>query len=308
NVPIGIGAALAALRILLAEQDARRGPHGHFDVAGAVSVTAGLVVLTYGIVGSEEYGWASARTLGLLGGGAVLLAAFTYIESRLAEAPLMPLRIFASRALTGANVVILFMGSAAFAMWYFVSLYLQEVLGFSPIEAGLAFLPMTLAVVVSSQLASRAVSRFGPGPVLVGGMSSIALGMLLFSGVSANGSWAADVLVPSLFASAGIGFSFVPVTIAATAGVSGPEQGLASGLVNTSRQVGGSLGLALLATIATQRSADLAGSLSRGAALTEGFDRAFLVGSAFAMAGAVAAAVLLLRRPGPQAAALAPAG
>ncbi len=297
NVPIGIGAAVAAMRFLLAEQDSRRGAKRGFDLAGAITVTAGLVVLTYGIVGSEQAGWVSLQTLGLIGVGAVLLAVFTFIEGRLAQTPLVPLRIFASRALTGANIVILFMGSAAFAMWYFVSLYLQEVLGFSPIEAGLAFLPMTLAVVASSQLASRWVSRFGPGPVLVGGMSSIAVGMLLFSGVSADGSWAGDVLVPSLFASAGIGFSFVPVTIAATAGVSGPEQGLASGLVNTSRQVGGSLGLALLATIATQRTADLTGSLSRGAALTQGFDRAFLVGGLFAVAGALAAAVLLLRRP-----------
>jgi EmrB/QacA subfamily drug resistance transporter len=306
NVPIAIGAAVAALRILQAQLDRDRGGDRGFDITGAVTVTAGLVILTYGIVGSEQHGWGSARTLALMAVGVALLALFLLVEGRLARAPLMPLRIFASRALTGANVVILFMGSAAFAMWYFVSLYLQEVLGFSPIEAGLAFLPMTIAIVISSQLASRFVSRFGPGPVLVGGMASIAIGMLLFSRVSADGTWAVDVLVPSLFASAGIGFSFVPVTIAATAGVTAPEQGLASGIVNTSRQVGGSLGLALLATIATQRSADLAGSVGRAAALTEGFDRAFLVGGAFALVGAVAAAVLLVRRPASPV--LAPAG
>lgn len=306
NVPIAIGAAVAALRILHAQLDRERGGDRAFDIMGAITVTAGLVILTYGIVGSEQHGWGSLRTLALMAAGVALLSLFVLVEGRLARAPLMPLRIFASRALTGANVVILFMGAAAFAMWYFVSLYLQEVLGFTPIEAGLAFLPMTIAIVICSQLASRFVSRFGPGPVLLGGMASIAVGMLLFSRVSADGSWAVDVLVPSLFASAGIGFSFVPVTIAATAGVTGPEQGLASGIVNTSRQVGGSLGLALLATIATQRSAEMAGSVGRAAALTEGFDRAFLVGGAFALLGAVAAAALLVRRPASPV--LAPAG
>ena len=294
NVPIGLGAAFAATRVLLAGREERTARH--FDVAGAITVTAGLVVLTYGIVSSEEHGWGSPRTLGLIGAGAVLLAGFTLVEGRLAKAPLVPLRIFGSRQLTGANVVVCLMGSAAFAMWYFVSLYLQEVLGFSPIQTGLAFLPMTLAIVACSQIASRLTSRIGAGRVLTVGMGSIALGMLLFSRVRVDGTYTVDVLVPSLLAAAGIGFSFVPVTIAATAGVAGPEAGLASGLVNTSRQVGGSLGLALLATFATQRSADVAGTLSRAAALTEGFQRAFLVGGILAIVGAFAAAGLLSRR------------
>ena len=256
NVPIGLGAALVAGRVLVPGRGERT--TRHFDLAGAVTVTLGLVVLTYGIVGSEQHGWGSARTLTLLAVGVALLAGFTFIEGRLAAAPLVPLRIFASRQLTGANVV------------------------------------------VCSQIASRLVGRIGAGRVLTVGMASIGAGMLLFAQVRVDGTYPVDVLVPSLLASAGIGFSFVPVTIAATAGVAGPEAGLASGLVNTSRQVGGSLGLALLATLATQRSADLAGTLDRAAALTEGFDRAFAFGGILALVGAAAAAGLLSRQPAVQ--------
>ena len=295
NVPIGLCAALVAGRVLLPGSSGRTGRG--FDVAGAVTVTVGLVVLTYGIVSSEQYGWGSGRTLALLAAGAALLGCFTLIEGRVASAPLVPLRIFGSRQLSGANVVVFLMGAAAFAMWYFLSLYLQEVLGFSPIKAGLSFLPMTLAIVVCSQVASRLTGRIGAGRVLTVGMVLIAAGMLLFAQVRVDGTYLVDVLAPSLLAAAGLGLAFVPVTIAATAGVRGPEAGLASGLVNTSRQVGGSLGLALLATLATQRSADLAGSLDRAAALTQGFHRAFLVGGVFALAGAAAAALLLSRQP-----------
>jgi EmrB/QacA subfamily drug resistance transporter len=295
NLPIALGAALVAGRVLTAGRADAAGARRRFDLAGALTVTAGLVVFTYGIVGSAQHGWGSARTLGLLAVGVALLAVFTAIEGRVASRPLVPLRIFGSRQLTGANIVVLFMGSAAFAMWYFMSLYVQEVLGFSPIQAGLSFLPMTLLIVGGSQVAGRLTSRLGAGRVLSAGMLLIGAGMLLFTQASPDGSYLGDVLLPSLLAAGGIGFSFVPVTIAATGGVAGPEAGLASGLVNTSRQVGGSVGLALLATLATQRTADLAGSVSRATALTEGFDRAFLVGGVFAVVGAVAAGLLLVR-------------
>jgi predicted MFS family arabinose efflux permease len=179
-------------------------------------------------------------------------------------------------------------------MWYFVSLYLQQVLGFDPIEAGLSFLPMTAAIVVCSQVASRLTSRVGPGPVLTIGMTSIALGMLWFTQISPHGTWAGDVLLPSLLCAGGIGFSFVPVTIAATAGVAGGEAGLASGLINTSRQIGGSLGLALLATVATQRTAHVA-EAGPAIALTDGFQRAFAVGAGIAAAGAIVCLAVLVR-------------
>jgi EmrB/QacA subfamily drug resistance transporter len=291
NVPIGIVGAIAALQVV--PRMARdRGQRRSFDVAGALTVTAGLVVLTYAIVGTEEHGWGSARTLLVAGLGLLLLAVFLVIETRVADRPLVPMRIFASRALSGANVVVLCMGGASFAMWYFVSLYLQQVLGFSPIEAGLAFLPMTGSIVVCSQIASRLTNRLGPGPVLAGGMALIGSGMLLFTAISADGSYLADVLVPSVLCAAGIGFSFVPVTIAATTGVAGPEAGLASGLVNTSRQIGGSLGLALLATIATQRTADAGTGI---VALNEGFQDAFAVGAGIAGIGVLLCALLLVR-------------
>ena len=298
NVPIGLGAALVAMRVLAAGRGKR--PAGHFDLAGAITVTAGLVVLTYAIVGSEQHGWGSVRTLGLLAVGAALLAGFALVEARLAAEPLVPLRIFGSRQLTGANLVVFLMGSAAFAMWYFVSLYLQQVLRFSPIEAGLSFLPMTLTIVACSQIASRLTGRIGAGRVLTVGMSSIGAGMLLFAQVRVEGTYIVDVLAPSLLTAMGLGFSFVPVTIAATSGVAGAEAGLASGLVNTSRQVGGSLGLALLATFATHRSADLAGTLDPVGALTEGFQRAFVLGGILALLGAAAAAGLLARQPAAQ--------
>jgi hypothetical protein len=180
-------------------------------------------------------------------------------------------------------------------MWYFMSLYMQEVKGFDPIEAGVAFLPMTVALIITSQIASRLTGRVGAGVVLTTGMVLLALGMLGLSRVSADGSYAVHVLGPSIVTAAGLGCAFVSVTIAATTGIRGPEAGLASGLVNTFRQVGGSIGLALLATIATQHTADVAGTVSREVALTQGYQRAFLVGAGFAAIGAVISATTLAR-------------
>ena len=295
NVPIGVFAALAALRVV---RSGRRdvGAARDFDLVGALTVTLGLVIVTYGIVESESYGWGSARTLLTLVAGGLLLALFVLVEGRLAHRPLVPLRIFASRLLSGANVVVFCLGGSVFAMWYFVSLYLQQVLGYSPIEAGLAFLPMPLTIAACTQAATRLTGRVGAGPVLAAGMGTIALGMLLFTRVPPDGGYLSDVLAPALLCAAGIGFSFVPVTIAATAGVRRTEAGLASGLVNTSRQMGGSIGLALLATVATQRADALAGDASHAEALTEGFHRAFALGSGIALAGALVSA-LVLRAP-----------
>jgi len=298
NVPIGLLGAMAALHVVRSARPVA-GATRQFDLAGALSVTLGLVVLTYGIVESGAHGWGSARTLLTLAGGAALLVLFLVVEGRLAARPLVPLRIFASRALSAANVVVFCLGGSVFAMWYFVSLYLQQVLGYSPIEAGLAFLPMPLTIAACTQPATRLTGRHGAGPVLAGGMALIAAGMGLFATIAVDGGYASDVLAPALLCSAGIGFSFVPVTIAATAGVHRAEAGLASGLVNTSRQMGGSIGLALLATVATQHSAALAGDLSRAEALTEGFQRAFALGAAFALAGTLVSA-LALRGPAPR--------
>jgi predicted MFS family arabinose efflux permease len=304
NVPIGIGAALLAPR-LVEEGRNPRAPSS-FDLAGALTVTLGNVALVYGIVGTEEHGWGSAQTLVPMLAGLALLALFLVVEGRLASAPLMPLRIFASRTLTGANIVVFLLGASMFGMWFFVSLYLQQVLGYSPIEAGLAFLPMTIAIIAGSVLASRLVTRFGPKELLVLGMTLQALGLLLFAGVSVGGSYTADVLLASLVTAIGLGLSFVPVTIAAVAGVAQTEAGLASGIVNTSRQMGGALGLAILATVAsTLARNEVADGTRPLQALTHGFDQAFVVGAAFAGAGALVALLVLPRvrpprRPEPE--------
>jgi EmrB/QacA subfamily drug resistance transporter len=287
NLPIGLLAAAAAWRVIA--ESRREGATRHFDLAGAVSVTAGLTVLVYGIVRTEVNGWGSTTTVVTLAIGLALLAVFVVIEAWVAKAPLMPLRIFRSLPLSAANLVVFALGSAVFAMWYFVTLYLQNVLGYTPLEAGFAFLPMTLLIVVFSRLAGPLVSRRGPWGLLATGMTMIAAGMLLFTGIDADGTYLGDVLLPSILCAGGIGFSFVPVTIAATTGVDQSESGLASGLVNTSRQMGGSLGLAILATVATARTQDLAATSSQAEALTAGFDRAFALGAAFALAGALAA-------------------
>jgi Na+/melibiose symporter-like transporter len=294
NLPIGVAGVIAALRGVPAAARAR-GATDDFDIAGALAVTAGLVVLTYGIVGSEEHGWGSTRTLLTLLAGTVLLVAFLVVEQRLARRPLMPLRIFASRALSTANVVVFCLGAAAFAMWYFVTLYLQDVLGYSPIEAGVATLPMPVTIAACTQAATRLTGRLGAGPVLAGGMALIGAGMLLFARVPVDGHFTSDVLAPAVVTAAGIGFSFVPVTIAATGGVEREDAGLASGIVNTSRQMGGSVGLALLATVATQHTAAVVSDVGRAQALTEGFHRAFALGAAFAIAGALVSALVLAR-------------
>jgi MFS family permease len=213
----------------------------------------------------------------------------------------MPLRIYKSRTLSAANVVMLLLGGSSFGMWFFVSLYLQQVLGYSPIRAGLAFLPMTLCIVVGSTLASRWVARIGAKPLLVVGMSSLVLGLLWFAQISAHGNYLNDMLGASLLVAVGIGLSMVPSTISAVAGVAPAEAGLASGLVNTARLFGGALGLAILAAIATGRTDhDLSHGISGGAhaALTNGFQLAFVVAAAFALIGGVVALVGIPRMPG----------
>ncbi len=297
NVPIAVGAALAARRVIdpSADEVTERADR-HYDALGALTVTAGLVLLTFAIVRTDVNGWGSVVTLGTMAGGFALLGSFVAIEARFSRWPLVPLNIFSTRSVTAANVVVFFMGSAVFAMWYFVSRYLQQVLHYSAIEAGLAFLPMTAGIAIASTMAGRLSGRIGPGRVLSGGMTLIALGLLGFSFVSADGSFLSDILVPGVVTAFGLGFSFVPVTIAATAGVERSRAGLASGLVNTSRQFGGSVGLAVLATIASS-----AATGNSPAGLTHGFRVAFLVGAILALVGALTSAGALsgIRRPVP---------
>jgi EmrB/QacA subfamily drug resistance transporter len=289
NIPIALGAAAVA-RVAVSERS-RAGEGAAFDLAGALSVTAGLVALVWGIVAAGLHGWGSLQALGPIALGLVLLAGFLVIEGRLAASPLVPLRVFSDRLLRIANLAVLVFSAALFPMWYFLSLYLQEVLRFPPIGTGLAFLPMALTIMASAGYAGRLVHRFGPGPVLGSGLALMACGMALFARIAVNGGYLSDVVVPSLLVATGIGFSVVPSTIAATATAEPRNAGLASGLVNTSRQIGGALGLAILTALAAGYTHHLVNAEFRApvVALTDGFRLAFLIGAGLAACGAAIA-------------------
>ncbi len=296
NVPIGIAAAALAPRIL-AESRAEDGTTS-FDLPGAVTVTAGLALLVYAVVDAVNVGWGSTATVLRLAGAALLIAAFLVIETRQSQ-PLMPFSIFRLRTLRGANIVGLLIGMSLFSMFFFISLYLQNVMHYSPIKTGISYLPLAVGIILSAGVAAQLVNRFGFKLPLIAGLLLIASGLLWFSQVpGTGGSYVTDVLGPSLLAAVGLGFSFVPVTIAAVTGTKPHESGLASGLINTSQQVGGALGLAILATVANSRTQSLfhAGVDNASVALTKGFDRAFLFGAGFAIVGALLAAVLISSR------------
>jgi EmrB/QacA subfamily drug resistance transporter len=296
NVPIGLLAAAAAPRLLVeshADHEQRS-----FDIPGALTVTGGLALLVFALVDAVNAGWGSTATLTRLAGAVALLVAFVVIEAR-QRSPLMPFTIFRLRTLRGANVVGLLIGMSLFSMFFFVSLYLQQVLHYSPLKAGLSYLPLAVGIILSAGAASQLVTRVGFKPTLIAGLLLVAGGLLWFSRVPpTGGTFLGDVLGPSLLAAVGLGLSFVPVTIAAVTGTRPHEAGLASGLINTSQQVGGALGLAILATIATSRTRDVlaAGGHDPGAALTKGFQVAFEVGTGFALAGALLAAILISTR------------
>jgi EmrB/QacA subfamily drug resistance transporter len=293
NVPIGLAAAAIA-PMLLAESRSESATRS-FDVAGAVSITASLSILVYALVDATSAGWGSTQTIGLLAASAALLAAFVVIELR-SENPLVPFRIFRLRTLTGANVVGLMVGASLFSMFFFISLYMQQVLGYSAIKTGLSYLPLALTIIAAAGIASQLVTRVGYKPVLMTGMAFIAAGLIWFGQVSTDGGYLTDILGPSLLAAIGLGFSFVPVTIAAVAGVPERDAGLASGLINTSQQIGGALGLAVLATVANTRIDHVTAASGGGPhALTEGYQSAFLTGAGFAILGLIAAFALIRR-------------
>jgi len=289
NVPIG--GLILALAPRLVPPDGKR-QMGDFDVTGAVLITASLICLTFGIVRTDTLGWGSPGVLGPLAGGVVLLGAFLLVEGRLAKAPLIPLRVLRLGRLRSANLVVALLYAGFFPVWFFLTLYVQEVLHFDPIEAGLSFLPMTGSIFLASTIAPRAVGRYGPRSVITGGMSLATVGMLLLTGVSPVGSYAADVLPGALLTAIGMGFALVPSTIVAMQALPSSQSGIGSGLLNTSRLMGGALGLAILSTIATsQTRADAAAGAAH--ALTSGFALAFGVGAVFTLAGAALAATRL---------------
>ncbi len=297
NIPIGVAAVAAALAWLPESRDrAGRGAATRLDVGGAIAVTAGLGTLIYAIIGTDTHPWGSTRTLSLLGAAAVLLALFAIIELRLARAPLMPFRLFRSRSLSGANIVMFLIGAAFFSMWYFLSLYLQDVLGDSALKTGLAFLPMGVTIMIGAQASSRILPRVGVRPLLQAGTLLAAGGFAWLSAISPHASYWSHVFGPGCLISLALGLLFTPLAAAATAGIAVSEAGLASGVLNTARQIGGSLGLAVLATIATDRTrAALAGGrpvLSQAAALNDGYSRAFEVATALTLAAFAASFVV----------------
>ncbi|MBV9309646.1 MAG: MFS transporter, partial [Solirubrobacterales bacterium] len=245
NPPIAIITAVVAYAVV----SARRGQmRGNFDLAGALTLTIGQMVLVYGVVRAGVLGWGAAGALGPIIIGLLLLVGFGVIEARIASAPLVPFKDI-PRPLGVANGIVVLLSAAIFPMWFVSSLYLQQVLGLSPLHAGLTFLPMALAIMLCARRAGALVGRFGVRPVLGGGLLMMTGGMLLFTKIAAGGSAIVYILIPGLLMATGIGFSIVPSTIAATQSAREGQAGLASGLVNTSRQVGGGLGIALLITL-----------------------------------------------------------
>ena len=292
NLPIGLGVYILSLRLLPPCRDVESS--GRVDVAGAVTVTAALMIAVYAIVNGNQAGWTSPRTIGLLLGAAVLSAAFLAIESRVGE-PLMPLRLFRTRNLAVANAVGVLWAGAMFAWFFLSALYLQLVLGYSPLEVGLAFLPGNVVMgVLSIGVSARLVMRFGIKTPLAGGLILAAAGLALLARAPVGGHFAADVLPSMILLGAGAGIAFNPVLLAAMSDAAPQEAGLASGIVNTSFMMGGALGLAVLASIAAShgRSRMAAGS-GHLAALTSGYHLAFVIGALFAAVAAAAGATLL---------------
>ena len=293
NPPIGVAAAVVAYAVV---SERRRAPGRSFDLAGALTLTIGQMVLVFGVVEAGLKGWDTFAALGPIIGGVLILAVFVVIETRLASEPLIPFKEL-TKPLRVANNIVLLFSASLFPMWFVSSLYLQQVLGLSPLHTGLIFLPMTLMIMLVASRAGRLVSRFGVRPVLGGGLIMLTAGMLLMAKVGSSGSAIVYIMLPGLLTSAGIAMSIVPSTIAATQGAKEGQAGLASGLVNTSRQIGGGLGLAILVTLATQRSSHLIGTgVQVPQALTDGFRLAYLIGGGLA---AAAALVTFLAVPAP---------
>jgi EmrB/QacA subfamily drug resistance transporter len=298
NAPIAAAVVFFGPRLIA--PDGETASERNYDAAGAVTVTGGLTALVFGIVRTDALGWGALGVWVPIGIGVALLAAFVLIEARFASSPLMPLRIFALPALRAANVVILLLGAALFAMWFFLSLFLQQVLGHSPLETGLDFLPMTLSIVAAATLAPRLVDRFGAKVVLTTGMLFAAAGLAILGDLDPSRGYVPVVLFGGIIAAIGLGTSMVPATIAAVQGVPRHETGLASGIVNTSRLVGGALGLAALSTLATSHtSSEIASGTSALVAQTNGYQLALLSGSALCLLGALAAALMLPRVAAP---------
>ncbi|WP_354697657.1 putative MFS-type transporter EfpA [Paraconexibacter sp. AEG42_29] len=291
NVPVAVAVIVAAPRVLLeskADTDVTS-----FDIPGAVTVTAGLALLVYALVDAETAGWDSSTTILRIAAAVVLIVLFIGIESR-TKHPLMPFSIFRLRTLRGANIAGMLTGMSLFSMFLFISFYLQYVLGYSALKTGLAYLPLSVVIIICAGAASQLVTKVGFKPTLIGGLMLVAGGLFWFAQIDPDGGYVTHVLGPSMMAGAGLGFTFVPVTIAAVTGTTGEEAGLASGLINTSQQIGGALGVAILVSISTSRIGEFAPAAQRShEALTAGYSRAFTVGACFAVVAAILSLIII---------------
>jgi EmrB/QacA subfamily drug resistance transporter len=300
NVPVGVVAIALALRFV--PESRIENARGGVDILGAVSVTGGLVLLVYALVNAQTAGWVSVETLGLMALAVALLAGFVILEGRLRH-PLIRLGIFRMRSITGANASMLLIAGGLFAMFFFASIYVQEVLGYSALRAGLAFLPVTLGIIAGAGLSNLLIRRVGVRAVGISGMSIAAVGLLVLSRIPVHGTYLGDLLPGLMIMAFGMGLTFVPITLIATTNVAAEDAGLASGLLNTAQQLGGAIGLAVLSTLAANTTANTLSALGHAptpadgvSALVSGFHVAFIVGAGLMLSAAVILAATVRKR------------
>jgi EmrB/QacA subfamily drug resistance transporter len=294
NVPVG-AIVLATVPFLLRESRAALN-HRHFDVAGAISITGGLMLLVYAMTRATQHGWVTAETIGLLAASAALIVSFVVIELR-SKAPLLPMRIFRLRTLTASNVSGLLLAGAVFSQFFLLTLYMQQVLHYSALKTGVAYIALTLSIIAFSGVAQALATRIGIRPVLTAGLALSAAGLVLYAQLPVDGHYFWDLFPAFLLSGIGLALAFVPMSIGALTGVQQSDAGIASGLINTSQQIGGAVGVAIATTIATTFTAryvdaHVGSSAVSGPALNYGFQIAFYVLAGIAAVGAVVAAVL----------------
>jgi len=299
NVPVGVLVlALAPRLVRESRADVR---HRHFDLPGAASITGGLMLLVYAMTRAVQHGWGTGETIGLLAASGALIAAFVAIEAR-SSAPLLPLRMFRLRTLSGSNVAGLLMGAAVFSQFFLLTLYMQQVLHYSALQTGVAYVALTLTIIVFANVSQALALRFGIRRLLPVGLLLAAAGLVLYARLPVDGHYFWDLFPAFLLSGIGMAFAFIPMTIGALAGVRNTDAGIASGLINTSQQIGGAIGVAAVTTIAATWTSRYVGahpgtSAVDGAALTHGFEVAFYVLAAIAVAGAALAALLVESKP-----------
>ena len=295
NVPVGL--LVLALTPRLVRESIADVTHRHFDAPGAISITGGLMLLVYAMTRATQHGWGTTETIGLLTASAALMVAFVAIELR-SKAPLLPMRMFRSRTLSGSNMAGLLMGAAVFSQFFLLTLYMQQVLHYSALETGVAYVALTLAVIVFANVSQALVLRVGIRPLLTAGLLLVSLGLVLYARLPVEGHYFWDLFPAFLISGVGMAFGFIPMTIGALAGVRHSEAGIAAGLINTTQQIGGAIGVAAATTVAATATSHYvaahpgAGPAS-GAALTHGFSVAFYALAAVAAAAAIGSALLV---------------